>query len=363
MLHAIPLYVKYLGAIVLSAVISAYSVKKIIFIARNHKIYDVPDDTRKIHGAEIPTLGGIGIFIGYVIVAAFFWPTNHFFMPYMLASSAVLFFTGIYDDLMNMRPSKKLVAQLIASFITIYLADIRFTSLFGFFSINDIPYWPGILFTTLLCTFFINVFNFVDGIDGLAGTLSVLYLGLLGLALAAIGHENAAGICLALAGATIGLLVYNIAPAKIYMGDTGSMFLGFSIFIFSLLFVNWCVAPELNNISRYVHNPQSALLLVIAMLFLPIVDALRVFALRASRGVSPLKADRTHLHYYLLDAGFGHTQSVAIIAGLVILHMVTAFALQDTAPYVILLSITAISFIALAIIYRLRKNKFSSLGH
>jgi UDP-N-acetylmuramyl pentapeptide phosphotransferase/UDP-N-acetylglucosamine-1-phosphate transferase len=277
---------------------------------------------------------------------------------------------------MNMRPSKKLVAQLIASFVTIYFARVQFTTLFGLFGIGDIPYWPGIVLTTLFCTFFINVFNFVDGIDGLAGVLAALYLGFLGVMFASIGHQAIAGISFALFGATIGLLFYNISPARIYMGDTGSMFLGFTIFVFSLLFINWYGHPQANIIAPYprnadesfvvkeagsftipcIHGPLQAFLLIFSMLFLPIFDAIRVFILRASRGLSPLKADRTHLHYYLLDAGFTHTRSVMIIVGINILLMAAAFLLQDMSPYIVLLTITSICLAALYIIYALRNK-------
>ncbi len=358
MLASIPVYVYYVAAIALSAVISAYSVRKIIFITKNHKIYDVPDDIRKIHGAEIPSLGGIGIFIGYVIVAAFFWPHAHFFMPYILASSAILFFTGIYDDIMNMRPSKKLIAQLIASLVTVLFAHIRIGSLYGLFGIDILPWWPDVIITTLCCTFFINVFNFVDGIDGLAGVLATMYMLILGALFACIGHMAVAGISFALAGATIGLLFFNVAPAKIYMGDTGSMFLGFSIFTFSLLFLNWFGEQGKFDIT-WIHGPQKALLLIFAMLFLPVFDAIRVFILRASRGISPLKADRTHLHYYLLDAGFTHTQSVTIIVGSNIAIVVLAYLMQDLNPYIILLSVTLLTILTLLIIYKLRQIRLS----
>ena len=355
MLASIPVYVYYIAAIVLSAVISAYSIRKIIFITKNHKIYDVPDDTRKIHGAGIASLGGIGIFIGYVIVAAFFWPRAHYFMPYILASSAILFFTGIYDDIMNMRPSKKLIAQIIASLVTVVFAHIRIGSLYGLFGIEALPIWADVILTTLCCTFFINVFNFVDGIDGLASVLATMYMLILGTLFAFMGHDAVAGISFALAGATIGLLFFNIAPARIYMGDTGSMFLGFSIFIFALLFVNWFGDHGSFNMA-WIHSPQKALLLTFAMLFLPIFDAIRVFILRASRGISPFKADRTHLHYYLLDAGFTHTQAVSIIVGTNILIVALAYILQDLNPYVNLLAISMLASLTLLAIYVLRQR-------
>ena len=361
MTSTLPVYTWYIAAIALSATISIYAIRKIIFITQNRKIYDLPDDTRKIHGAAIPTLGGIGIFIGYLITAAFCWPRTHYFMPYVVASSAILFFIGIYDDIMNMRPVKKLVAQLIATFITVHFASIYITSLHGLFGIGDIPYWPGVIITTLCGTFFINVFNFIDGIDGLAGVLAVLYMSVLGLLFAGIQHEAVAGICFALAGATVGLLYYNIAPAKIYMGDTGSMFLGFTIFIFSVLFLNWSSGSEFHYLAAYIQSPQNALVLILAMLFLPVFDAIRVFILRASRGISPLKADRTHLHYYLLDAGFTHTRAVLVIAGTNIVIMMIAYLLQDANPYIALLSITVLASVVLFIVYRLRRGHLTKM--
>lgn len=357
MIPQLPTYILYIAVLVLSAAISIYAIRKIIFITRHRKIYDMPDDIRKIHGTAIPTLGGIGIFIGYIIMAAFCWPHAHYFMPYILASSVILFFTGIYDDIMNMRPSKKLVAQLLATVITVYFANIRITSLYGLFGIGDIPYLPGVLLTTICCTFFINVFNFIDGIDGLAGMLTVLYMGILGCLFAAMHHQSAAGISFALAGATIGLLVFNISPAKIYMGDTGSMFIGFTIFIFSVLMFNWSTGEEMSRVSHYIHSAQSMAVIIFAMLFLPVFDAIRVFILRLSKRTSPLKADRTHLHYYLLDAGFTHTQAALTIVVANILLVIVAFIMQDGSPYITLGCIAVIAALLLFIVYRLRQKK------
>ena len=360
-LHSLPFRVYYIAALVTSAAISIYAIRKLLFITRKRKLYDIPDDTRKIHGAEIPTLGGIGIFIGYVITIAFSWPDPHSFMSFILGSTVILFFTGIYDDIMNMRPSKKLIAQLAASLLTIVFAQVRLENMYGLFGIGAIPYLPAVIITTLVCTFFINVFNFIDGIDGLAGVLAVLYMGILGLIFAQTYHYHMAGTSFALAGATIGLLYYNISPAKIYMGDTGSMFLGFTIFIFSVLFINWCGGEDLARISGYIHTPQNGVIIILSMLFLPIFDAIRVFILRASKGRSPLKADRTHLHYYLLDAGFSHTQSVIIIVSTNLLLIILAFVLQDISPYITLLIITVLTSIMMFIVYMLRGRNLAQV--
>jgi UDP-GlcNAc:undecaprenyl-phosphate GlcNAc-1-phosphate transferase len=361
MLQSIPPYLLYIAAIIGAAVISLYTVRKIIFITRLRKIYDVPDDTRKIHGAQIPSLGGIGIFTGYMVAAAFFMYMNQIGWNYIIASSVILFFTGIYDDLMNMRPSKKLIAQLAASFITVFFADIRLSSLYGVAGVGELPYWVSIGLTTICCTFFINVFNFVDGIDGLACATAILYVGLLGGMFAGISATGIAGIAFGLGGACIGLLYYNIAPAKIYMGDTGSMFLGFTIFLLSVLFVNMYDATNVRLISL-VHSRPAAVVVIAATLFLPTYDAIRVFILRASRGVSPFKADRTHLHYYLLDAGFTHTQSVLIIIIANILLTITGFVMQDVNALITLLCITALASVVMGIVYWLRQRNLRQLG-
>jgi len=353
MLSSLPPYLLYLSALILSCVISLYAVKKTIFIARRMKIYDVPDKIRKIHSAGISNLGGIGVFTGFILVAVFFWQRDSFFMPAILSSCALLFFTGIYDDLVNMKPSKKLIAQLTASFITVYFANMRMEAFFDAFGLPEVPYLASVIFTILCCTFFINVFNFIDGIDALAGSLAILYLSILGGLFALSGQEMTAGMIFALLGATAGLLWYNAAPAKIYMGDTGSMFLGFIIFNFTLLYIS---QPDYSA-AVYIHGTHQAVLLSIAMLFMPVYDGIRVFVLRAMKGISPLKADRRHLHYYLLDAGCSHTQAVGIIVGMNVLVIVLACLMQDMNIYVALGSCVMLVSAIVMMIYKWRERK------
>ncbi|MES2704438.1 MAG: MraY family glycosyltransferase [Bacteroidota bacterium] len=354
MIHSLPPYIQYIASIIISAAISIYAVRKIIFITRKKNLFDVPDSIRKIHGANIPSLGGIGIFIGFIVPSAFFMGTM---WSYIIASCVILFFTGIYDDIMNMRPYKKLVAQLVASALTIYVTDIRLESLYGLFGIFALPYWLSIGVSILLCTFYINVFNFVDGIDGLACTLAIFYTLTLGILFAGISLTGVAAICFSLAGATAGLLFFNRAPAKIYMGDTGSMLLGFMIFILSLLFVNMYGKTGVNPLTVMLGQGKNGIMLITAMLFLPVFDALRVFALRASKGISPLKADRTHLHYYLLDAGLGHSKSVAIIVGANVVSLLVAFIMQGDAPIITLIILVAIASGVMLVAQKMRRQR------
>lgn len=366
MYNHIPHYILYLIAIVVSALVSMYAVKKILYITVSRKIYDIPDDTRKIHGAGIPSLGGIGIFIGFMAVASFFWPGKPLAMTYFLPPTILLFFTGVYDDLMNMRPSKKLLAQLVASAAVVYFADIRIVSLQGIMGIEVLPYWISLGGTVLACTLFINAFNFVDGIDGLACILAITYTSVLGMLFAIVLHPGFAIIAFSMAGATLGLLVYNFSPARIYMGDTGSMLLGFTIFVLSILFVNifsgvaWNAAMlQAVKENGMIHSERGALLIVLSLLFLPVFDALRVFVLRAARGKSPLNADRAHLHYYLLDAGFTHTQAVMTILGINVLIIAIGVVMQDMNPTVGLVSMAVVAGTSMVVIYVLRQKKMA----
>ena len=367
MFNFIPHYILYIITFALSAIISMYAVMKILFITKSRKIYDLPDDTRKIHGAEIPSLGGIGIFIGFIMVTTFMWLGHPLSINYMLPSAILLFFTGIYDDLMNMKATKKLVAQLIASSLIVLISNVRIGSLHGIMGIETLPYMVSFIITTLGCTLFINAFNFIDGIDGLAGVIAILYTSILGALFVAFHFEGNAIVAFSLAGATLGLLVFNIAPAKIYMGDTGSMMLGFTVFVLSLIFLeNYKNTTLHSNQDAYryglsiIHSERGALLIIISILFLPIYDAIRVFVLRISKGLSPFKADRTHLHYYLIDAGFGHTASVGIILSTNILIIAAAFLTQDMNPLISLLCALTLSSMALLIIYILRRKNLGS---
>ncbi len=351
----LPPYLLYLAAVVTSVAISLYAVRKIIFITRSRKIFDIPDNVRKFHGDQIASLGGIGIFAGYMVASAFFMYLEWY---YVVAASVILFFTGVYDDIMNMRPSKKLIAQLVAASITVLLADIRITSLYGIGGIWDLPFYASVALTIIASTFFINVFNFMDGIDGLACSLGILYTGVAAALFAILGDQNMAGISLSLLGATAGLLYYNVAPARIYMGDTGSMVLGLTIFTLCTALLNLYGSGQNTHNISLIHSSQGLTSIISALIFLPVFDALRVFVLRVRKGVSPLLADRTHIHYYLLDAGYSHTAAVIFIVSVNISLVVLAWLAQDLSP---LLTFAILAVAMSVVMFLVAKKRASAL--
>jgi UDP-GlcNAc:undecaprenyl-phosphate GlcNAc-1-phosphate transferase len=361
-------YLLYIFACITAFILSLVSIPRIIYVSKRKRLFDVPDNKRKIHINIVPNLGGIGIFFAYIIVTSVFINTSSLDKwNYISASSLLLFLTGINDDLVTIGPNKKFLAQFVAALITVCFADIRINSLHGFFGIEQLPYWASVGFTVLGVIFVTNAFNLVDGIDGLAGSIALLCSLILGICLALLGNVGGACIAFSLMGAVIGFLRYNISPAKIFMGDTGSLVIGFTIATLCMMFfhsfpesMSTASAKEFPLLST-VHSIRGGMVIALSVLFVPVFDSFRVFITRMLKGGSPFKADRTHLHHYLLDLGFSHGQTVSILITSNILIIVVALLVQDYNPNIALLSIFGLTFILFGILYFMRRNRLREI--
>lgn len=360
-MHFLPGNIVYTLTFVCALAGSLYGVPRIINVANRKRIFDTPDQERKMHATTVPNLGGIGIFFSFIIVASLFI-TNPLAEKwnYIIASCVVLFLVGVNDDLVSVSPYKKLLAQFIAAFITVCLADIRLSSLHGILGIFDIPYGYSVVFSMLGCIFITNAYNLIDGIDGLGGSLAVLVTFLLGMSL--VGLNNAGGACVAfsLMGATFGFLRYNIAPARVFMGDTGSLLIGYIISVLSIVFVNTYTTDS--SIASIIHSEPGAMIMALSFLFVPVFDSFRVFIMRSLKGISPFKADRTHLHHYLLDTGLTQSKSVAVLLAANVLIILLAFLVQDMNPTIAIGCLILFSCLLYSILYIVRKNKLAKKG-
>jgi len=351
----------YLTIFMDGLILCLISIPRIIYIAKKRKLFDVPDNKRKIHVTITPNIGGMGIFFGYIITIALFikpelFPQLHF----IIASSFILFLTGLYDDLASVSPTIKFVAQIVAAMVTVYFGDIHINSLYGIFGIYELPHYAAIAFSIVGCVFVTNAFNLIDGIDGLAGSIGLLASLLLGLCLATSGSIDGAGaacVAFGLAGATVGFLRYNIAPARIFMGDTGSLFTGFNISILAILCVN-SYHPN-SMLHAVVHSEKGILVVALSILFVPVFDSFRVFINRARKGISPFKADRTHLHHLLLDAGFSHSETVAILITSNVLLITVVLYMQDENPNIAIAYLLAVSLTLFSLLYYTRKKRLA----
>lgn len=356
----IPPYIAYFLIPVLAAFVCGFSIPRIIILAKRKRLFDRPDNDRKVHKQVVPNLGGVAIFFSYVIIACLFVDFKQFpAWNFLLAASLTLFVMGVKDDLITLTHSKKFISQLVAAFITVCLADIRLKSLHGILGIYEMPIWLSMVFSIIGCTFITNAFNLIDGIDGLAGSISVLCLFMLGIGFAVSGNDSLAYICFSLMGAIIGFLKFNISPARIFMGDSGALVIGFTISVLSILFVNsiW----ENNQVGTTIYHPAGAVVVTLSVLFIPIFDSFRVFIARIMKGKHPFHADRTHIHHFLLDIGFSHSHTVSTLLTANFLVITIALFVQNLNPNFALGILLLVTMLLFSVLYYMRKNRLAEM--
>lgn len=326
-------------SILLSFAICYVSIPVIITIAGIKQLYDEPSG-RKIHVKPIAALGGVALFAAVLISFTFFSNFSIISeLQYLIPSSIILFFIGLKDDLLVISPFKKFAGQILAAFILIYKGNFLIDSIYGFLGYNSLGPILSILFTGLTILMIINAFNLIDGVNGLAASLSIISCTFFGLAFYFTNDISYAILSFALVGALIAFLVFNWTPAKLFMGDTGSLFLGLINAILVIKFIN---VGEINAAS--IKISQNALV-GLAVLFVPLSDTLRVFAVRMLSGKSPFYSDVNHIHHLLLRRGLSHSQVTFFLSVLAIGYMVLAINMQALGINVALLVLFVIGFI------------------
>ena len=317
----------------------------LIKIIQRFKLFDVPD-LRKEHITPIPTMGGIASGIG-MLVGCLLWfqfSRDNFIIAFFF-SIAVLMAIGIMDDLRNMPARGKLVIQVAVATL-IAFSGVRITSFYGLFGIQELPISAQYTVTILAIAGITNAFNLIDGIDGLAGGLGFMSLVILGLFLTLSGDTNNAIIAFALGGGLLGFLYYNFNPARIFMGDTGSLVLGFviSVLCVRLIQLNTGEPPILP------HAPVFAMSIVA----IPVFDTLRVFALRIWQGRSPFSPDKNHIHHLLTSNGWSHSFTAKLICGVHALVLTVGYFLKDLPQLAGFGILTAIMLITVLVFQRMR---------
>ncbi|MDR1317644.1 MAG: undecaprenyl/decaprenyl-phosphate alpha-N-acetylglucosaminyl 1-phosphate transferase [Spirochaetales bacterium] len=274
----------------------------VLKIAHKNKWYD-PQDTRKIHSGNIPRTGGIGIFISLVVPVSlcilldYIIPVKNF--VFIVTGISILFLTGFLDDFENLKARYKLILQVIAAVIAL-TAGFHFSSLplpFGI-TVNNRFITYGI--TLLWIVGITNALNLIDGMDGLAGgiaSIAALFWGIISLL---AGYTVTALLAFTLVGAVAGFLVFNRPPAKIFMGDSGSLILGYTLALLPL-------------IENGEENPSGELLILITLLVIPVFDTIAAILRRIRLKKSIAEPDRDHLHHKFLKAGFSQKKILLII--------------------------------------------------
>ena len=338
----------------LALFISSVLIPSIIDIARAKSYVDIPS-ARASHRNSTPTLGGIAIFIGSVIAFLMFANVGVITsLQYIIASILIIFFIGFKDDLTGISPYKKFWGQVIAALIVIEFGTLILTNLHGLFNIYVITYNFGLVLSLLTIIGVTNCFNLADGIDGLAASLSILACSAFGTWFYLTGQFEWAILAAGIVGATLGFLYFNLFSKKnkIFMGDTGSLFLGFIISILAIKF-NECSVGISGS-----YSVRAAPAVSIGILIIPIFDTLRVFATRIIKNRPPFSPDKTHIHHYLLELGFSHRMATLILTLTGIFFIGISFLLKNlsVAWLLIILGGTASLLSFVTILFATRKR-------
>ncbi len=290
----------------ISLAVALISIPAIIKVAALKHLMDEPDQERKAHIKRTPTLGGIAIFAGTVFSFSFFSDSvsapNE--IKYMTSALILLFFAGIKDDILLLTPLKKLAVQMVCALLITLMGQLYLTNLWGMLQITDIPPLVGIFITFFIIVALINAFNLIDGVNGLAGGLGLISSLFFGAWFYIAGYPSLSILSFALAGSLAGFLCFNFHRGKIFMGDTGSMLIGFIISILAIKFIE---SNRIQGIEQSQYYIKAAPGVAIAVVIIPLFDMTRVFFQRIIKGKHPFSADRRHIHHMLMDIGLSHT--------------------------------------------------------
>ena len=313
-------------AFIAAELLSAYSIPIIVQIAKAKSLTSSPNH-RTSHENAIPTIGGLAIFSTLLVVSLSIINISGFSflnestvmpaLPSIIAGVTILFFIGMKDDLLGLSWKKKLTGQILAMVIICIIGDQRISNLQGILGINEISYILSILLTIFIGIALINAFNLIDGIDGLATAIAIIASFTFGINFYLAGEKEYAILCAIIIGTLLPFFYYNVwgTKNKLFMGDTGSLILGFLMTALVIRFNKVFFTPDM----QYM---QSAAAISIGIMIIPIFDTLRVFTLRIKDGHSPFSADRRHIHHLLLDLGCSHLKSTLIISAVNIFFII-----------------------------------------
>lgn len=316
---------------IISMAVSMAIIPLMMRFAESLGMVDKPD-ARKVHAVPIPRVGGVGIVIGALIPMLIWLPSTPLITSYIFGS-IILFIFGVWDDVKELGHYVKFIGQFIAVIVVVYYGGL-YVQHFPYVGLETIPENIGKPFTVIAIVGVINALNHSDGLDGLAGGESLLSFGAIAYLSYLYNGMSALIIACATIGGIFGFLRFNSHPARVFMGDGGSQFLGYTLGVLVVL-----LTQKVNP----VLSPAIPLLLI----GLPIVDILAVFYLRAKGRMNLFKATKNHIHHRLLELGFYHYESVILIYSIQAFFVICAIFLQYENDYLI----TSVYLITSALVF------------
>lgn len=337
-----------LGFLIISAVLSYILIDKVRHVVLLKRLLDDPNE-RSSHQVATPNLAGLGFFI-VIMLGMYFLEAydTHNILFCLIPGLTILFITGLKDDLLILAPISKLIAQIASACFLVFHPNFLISSLHGFMGIDVIPAWLAGVFAVLIIVTIINAVNLTDGIDGLAATLSIIMFIVFAVLFYLTEMHAMLLLSVLMIGTLVAFLPYNFSKSKkIFMGDTGSMILGYLLGALTVQFL----ALDDTYISKLPFKVQNLPFVVVAILIVPLFDTLRVFTVRILKGKSPFSADKSHVHHLLIERyKISHSWTTTIIGAINFLAIIL-FSILAISTDQVFLSIIFASFILALVVY------------
>ena len=298
----------------LSFSVAYFALPSIIYVVKRKNLMDKPNE-RSSHKERTPTLGAISFFVSIVFTLMVFRPFDIDQVGInILSGVGVLFFVGLKDDLVGVKPSTKIIGQIIATLMLFFSTDLKITTLDGFLNITDIPYWTSVFISCAIVMAIVNSYNLIDGINGSASMVGMVIFS--GFAYVFYDAEMYYYFLLSILciGFLLAFLRYNLSNKKrVFMGDTGSMIVGFILAVLAIKFF----ALDTTSLESAVINPVNKVWVLLSIIFIPFFDTTRVFTTRIIRHGKPFKADRSHIHHVFIDyLKLSHAKASILLASI-----------------------------------------------
>ena len=322
------------------------------------KGFVVRPNKRMSHTGEVPNIGGINICFSFLLSYMLFefnqMEHNQFFLIGILAIMAV----GFIDDVLVLTPTAKLLGETLAGIAMIGFSDLRITHLHGLFGIEQIGIIPSYLLSLFILIAIINAINLIDGVDGLASGLGMLYCSFFALWFGLVGEQRWSILAICLIGALAVFFIFNVfgKRGKIFMGDSGSLLLGYMLtaFVFQFCELNaYHMVPE-------AYHMDAAPAVAICVLTVPIFDTIRVSITRIKQHRSPFQPDKNHIHHLLLRTGLNHIQTTCVLLSVSLLFIALAIIGRNWNMWILLITDFALATILTMLLWRVINHKLAN---
>ena len=310
----------------------------------------VRPNKRTSHTGSVPNIGGLNIFASLMLIFIIMLIGGKMRPPFFIGF-CLIFIIGFIDDRLVLSAYWKIVGETLCAFFLIYFADIRITSLYGIFGIYELHPMISYALSYLAYMIIINALNLIDGVDGLASGLSILYFLFFGIWFLLAGITYYSVICFAVIGSLTVFFLYNVfgrSKRKIFMGDSGSLMLGYIISATVIIFLEKNKIPTDDSILYFPNAPVT----VLTVIFIPIFDVFRVSITRLKNKKSVLAADKNHIHHLLLRLGMSHKQVTFLLLAITLVYFFIAIVLKDYSLWVQLFIILLIGCMIIFIIWK-----------